>query len=123
MANFDKYKKLKKSLDKTQKREFNDLIFFYRTAMICTMSKLEVEEFTYSESEGFAVVYELMMEICDKVLLSNKSEFIKYCNLYFSGDKRADEYFSHKHDTCSDWFFMNLAEKEMRKQLKDYQKV
>jgi hypothetical protein len=119
MNQFSKYKKFKKSLNKEQKTELRSNIFFLRTAMICKMSNLIESTYkTFVDNNGYAEFYEMAMEICDEVLLSNDSEYMKYIVLYFNNDEAADDYFLNKFDTCTDWYFMNLAANRLKQNLK-----
>jgi len=118
MNQFEKHEKLVKTLDKEQKRQFRNLLFFLRTAMICAMNTLMEKEFKhFTDEHGYPDFYEIAMEICDEVLLSNESEYLKYMELFFNGDEKATDYFDVNFSTCTDWFFMDLAEQKLRTEL------
>lgn len=118
MNQFKQYEKYKKSLDKREKRELNNAIFFLRTAMTSTLT-LEATEnhIDWLDDNGWAEFYEIVMEICDEVLLSNNSVFLTYIKLYISDDDRSEDYFHHNYDTCYDWYFMDLARGEFIKRM------
>lgn len=117
MNQFKNYERFKKSLDKDQKKRLRNNIFFLRTAMICEMSRLiETTYKDFVDNNGYAEFYEMAMQICDEVLLTNESEYMKYIVLYFNGDADGD-YFLNKFDTCTDWYFMDLASKLLKSNL------
>jgi hypothetical protein len=120
MNNFKQYKNYKKSLNKKEKQELRNDIFFLRTAMTCTLAIEGTETETYSDyidNNGWAEFYEIIMEICDKVLLSNKSVFLTYIKLSITKDKEAEDYFHNNYGTCYDWYFMDLAREELTKRI------
>jgi hypothetical protein len=124
MNQFSNYEKFEDSLSQDQKKELRSNIFFLRTAMICEMSRLiETIYKSYVDSNGYAEFYLIAMEICDEVLLTNESEYMKYIVLYFAGDEEADEYFHNNFDTCTDWYFMGLAANRLAETLGDYKGV
>jgi hypothetical protein len=117
MANFKEYNKLKKTLSKKEKRELRDSIFFLRTAITCTLAIEGTELYSdYIDDNGWAEFYEIIMEICDEVLLSNDSTFLTYIKLYLKGEAE-DDYFNIHFSTCYDWYFMDLARKELSKRM------
>lgn len=121
MKEFKKFKQIRKKLDKKSKRDLDSLVFFLRTAMITEMGRVMSESYVrFTDNHGFVDYYETAMEICDKVLLSNDSEFIPYCKLRYIMEDGYDDYFPIKFDDCMDWFFMNLATTELHKQMKDW---
>ena len=117
MNQFKQYEKYKKSLNKEGKRELNNAIFFLRTAMTSTLT-LEANENhrDWLDDNGWAEFYEIVMEICDEVLLSNNSVFLTYIKLYIKGEA-GDAYFDTHFDTCYDWYFMDLARGEFVKRM------
>ena len=118
MKQFEQYEKYKKSLNKKEKLELRNAIFFLRTAMTCTLTIEMTDKFhDYLDDNGWAEFYEIVMEICDEVLLSNNSIFLAYIKLYISGDKKAEDYFDKNFDTCYDWYFMDLAREELNKKM------
>ena len=113
MIQFKQYEKYKKSLDKREKRELNNAIFFLRTAMTSTLTLEATENHRdWLEDNGWAEFYEIVMEICDQVLLSNNSVFLTYIKLLINDDEKAEDYFHNNYDTCYDWYFMDLARAE-----------
>ena len=111
-------KQLKKKLDKVQRKELRNQIYFIRTAMISYMTVILKEEYEdFVDTDGWIPCYELMMEIADKIIFKKNSEFIKYQSLYaFEPEKNVD-YFHKNFNTCYDWYFMDLASKELKKQV------
>ena len=119
MNQFENYEKFEESLNKDQKRELRNSIFFLRTAMICEMSRLiESTCKDFVDNNGYAEFYEMAMEICDEVLLSNESEYMKFIVLYFKGEANG-EYFQDNFNDCTDWYFMGLAREELKERLTD----
>jgi hypothetical protein len=113
MGNFKQYNKFKKTLNKKEKRELRDSIFFLRTAITCTLAIEGKELYSdYIDNEGWAEFYEIIMEICDEVLLSDDSAFLTYIKLYLKGEAE-DDYFEIHFSTCYDWYFMDLARAEL----------
>lgn len=117
MKQFEEYKNLKKGLNSKEKQELRNSIFFLRTAMTSTLTLEVIEKFKdWVDSNGWAEFYEMIMEICDEVLLSNGSEFLKYIKLYLKGEAE-DDYFDKHFSTCYDWYFMDLARQEFNKRM------
>jgi hypothetical protein len=121
---FKKYENFVATLDNVKRKELEANVFFLRTAMICEMYRIMVNDFkAFTDANGHAEFYEITMEICDKVLLTEGSEYLKYIELYFSDDgDKADDYFPKNYDTCMDWFFMIKASNELIDRLKDWRK-
>ena len=118
MKQFAQYKKFKKSLNKDGKRELRNAIFFLRTAMTCTLTIEATESHEdWLDDNGWAEFYEIIMEICDEVLLSNNSVFLTYIKLLLDEDERAEDYFDKNFGTCYDWYFMDLARAELPKRI------
>jgi hypothetical protein len=112
MNQFKQYEKYKKSLNKKDKCELLNSIFFLRTAMTSTMTIEVVNNYSdYTDDNGWAEFYEIVMEICDEILLSNDSVFLRYIELYINGDEEATlgNYFDSNFGTCYDWYFMDRA--------------
>lgn len=115
---FKQYEKYKKSLNKKEKRELRDAIFFLRTAMTATLTISATEHYQdWLDDNGWAEFYEIVMEICDGVLLSDNSVFLTHIKLLINDDKRAEDYFHRNYDTCYDWYFMDLARGEFIKRM------
>jgi hypothetical protein len=113
MGNFKEYNKFKKTLNKKEKRELRDSIFFLRTAITCTLTISAIEHYQdWLDDNGWAEFYEIIMEICDEVLLSDDSDFLTYIKLYLKGEAE-DDYFEIHFSTCYDWYFMELARAEL----------
>jgi hypothetical protein len=118
MGNFKQYEKYKKSLNKKEKQELRNNIFFIRTVMTCTLTLEGTEKYSdHIDDFGWAEFYELIMEICDEVLLSNNSVFLTYIKLSISGDEEAEDYFDTNYGTCYDWYFMDQAREELTKRM------
>lgn len=120
MKQFSQYKKFNRKLNKDKKRELRNAIFFLRTAITCTLTIEATENHEdWLDDNGWAEFYEIVMEICDEVLLSNNSVFLTYIKLYLDEDLEAEDYFHRNFDTCYDWYFMDLARAELPKKLDD----
>jgi len=118
MGNFKQYEKYKKSLNKKEKQELMNDIFFLRTAMTCTLTLEGKEKYSdHIDDFGWAEFYDIIMEICDEVLLSDDSVFLTYIKLSITKDEEAEDYFYNNYDTCYDWFFMDLAREELTKRM------
>ena len=119
MNSFNQYKKFKNSLNKEDRRELRSSIFFLRTAMTCAMT-IEATKLHqgFIDANGWADFYEVVMEICDEVLLSNDSVFLKYIKLYINKDERAENYFDNNYQTSYDWYFMELSRVELTNRIK-----
>jgi len=119
---YKKYKRLKKSLNKKERRDLRNQIYFLTTAMICEMSILQKETYSrFCDEHGWAEFYEEAMTIAERALLDDDSEFIKFCRLYYDGDPEAEDYFQNKHDTCTDWYFMNIANEALCVSMKGWE--
>jgi hypothetical protein len=119
MDRFNQYKKFKKSLNKEDKRILRNSIFFLRTAMTCAMTIEAKKKYkNFIDANGWADFYEIVMEICDELLLSNYSVFLTYIKLYIDEDDQAINYFDENYQTSFDWYFMELARLELNKKIK-----
>ena len=117
MNQYKKFQKLRKKLSKRNKKALDSLVFFLRTAMITEMARLMTEKYSrFTDEHGFSDYYETAMEICDNVLLTNDSVFIEYSKLRFLVEEDTTDYFIIKFDKCMDWYFMDLATKELKQQ-------
>lgn len=120
MKQFKQYEKFKKSLDKEGKRELRNAIFFLRTAMTCTLTIEMTEKYQeWLDDNGWAEFYEIVMEICDEVLLSNNSVFLTYIKLMINNEEEAEDYFHNNFGTCYDWYFMDMARAELPKRIEE----
>ena len=117
MNKFKQYEKFKKSLKKKDKRKLRDDIFFLRTAMTATLTISATENYEdWLDNNGWAEFYEMIMQICDEILLSNDSVFLTYIKLEIKGEAE-DDYFDTHYDTCYDWYFMDLAREELDRKI------
>jgi hypothetical protein len=86
--------------------------------MTCTLTIEMVEKYEeWLDDNGWAEFYEIVMEICDDILLSNNSIFLTYIKLFLDKNEKAEDYFHKNFDTCYDWFFMDLARAELTKKM------
>lgn len=122
-----RFKKLKKSLTKKQRKELASQIQFLRTAMVSSMTTIISDVYErFTDNNGWIPAYDTMIEICDKVLFNKDSEFLVYFEKFFEvegTDRESEiwEYWEDKHDTCYDWFFMDKANKLLKKELKSWE--
>lgn len=115
---FKQYEKYKKSLKKKDKRKLRDNMFFLRTAMTATLTISATENYEdWLDDNGWAEFYEMVMQICDEILLSDNSVFLTYIKLSISGDDEAEDYFDTNYGTCYDWYFMDLAREVLYKRV------
>ncbi|MHA2039944.1 MAG: hypothetical protein ACW98X_26330 [Promethearchaeota archaeon] len=107
---------MKKIEDLTQEqKEERELLLI---AMCTTMYDRAIQDFRdYTDRNGFVELYLLMQQICDRLLLSENSEFFKSYS-HQAGD---GSYYQDKHNTCWDWYWMDRAEKEIAKSLEGHE--
>jgi hypothetical protein len=124
MNRFKEYEKLMKIANKAVKKDIKGDIRFLQTAMVCQMIRMMDKTYpSYIGAHGHLPFYEDAMEICDKVLLENGSEFLKAKMLMIKGDIRAVNYFQNELSDSFDWYHMKLAEKELAIRMEDWEQI
>ena len=92
-----------------------DQSLFLLTAIAGNGMELIIAEYNhYIDAEGCMPMYEMLLNISDKLLLGDDSEYQKFLKA-----ENKDDWFHRNHDTCMDWYFIEEAKKIIREELKD----
>ena len=72
----------------------------------------------FLDNNGYAEFYDMVIEIVDEMLYGEGSEFIKAVN---NREKNEWSWWEEKHNTCFDWYHMDLADVKFKERLKGWE--
>jgi len=105
--------------DIMDKRLYNSQQLFILTAVAGTCMETAQRKFSnFTDNHGYAVLYELIMDIVDEMLFTEGCEYQKFLN-----DKEQDDWFSTHHNTCMDWYFMDKGRELLEARLEGHEAV